>query len=184
MKEQIACSRSILDSGASPGQVSESEGRQGVVTSQQLGCGVPTLAQRPTPGFCSSLLQPLPASSPSLRGKSLPARHLSSGRIVQGPWVSKADRTPAWRPVHHGTSNGARSEQSQRDPELWEVIWEAITGKGCPAEGRVNARALRQEHNWRVRSRAKSPMRLEQRKAQGWAGHAGPLSCCEDLMLL
>lgn len=55
------------------------------VTSRELGG-----AQRPTPGFCSPLLQPLPASTPSFR--YMPpvltaihvARHHTSGHLAQG----------------------------------------------------------------------------------------------------
>lgn len=43
-----------------------------------------------------------------------------------------------------------------------------------PGEGRVDAKALRQELTWRVRAITKSPTGLEQRKARGWAGRVGP----------
>lgn len=78
--------------------------------------------------------------------------------------------------MYHGTSNGARSEQSWRDPELWEGIQEEITEKGCPAEGRVDAKALRQEHI--CFSNSKEPHGLEQKKAGAWAG------CFEPAQLL
>lgn len=39
------------------------------------------------------------------------------------------------------TGDGTGSEQSWRDPELWEAIREEITGKGCQAGERVDAKA-------------------------------------------
>ena len=77
------------------------------------------------------------------------------------------------------TGDGARREQSWRDPELWAALWEEMSGKGGPAEEKVGAKVLRQGHIWCVRATEKSPRGLDLGKAGGWAGHPGPCSAAE-----
>lgn len=180
MNERVVSSKSLLDSGASPGQVSEQEGGR---CCDLLGAGVGSpypgskthprvLLLPPAASACLHSLIRVHAASPYLP----PTWPDTTPVVTQSrvTWINKANRNPDLRPLHHGTSEGARSEQSQRDPELWGVIREEITGKGCPAEGRVDAKALSQELIWTVRAIAKSPTGLEQRKAQGWAGRVRP----------